>query len=332
MFDLIIIGSGPAGLAASIYASRYHLKHLILGFELGGTISWAHKVDNYPGLPGLSGKDLAQKFIDHAKSMGGELQQKQISQIEKTTEGFKVSTDNGKSYETKAVILATGTKRRELGVPGEKELVGKGVSYCPTCDAPFYNDKTVVIVGGANAACSGAVHLAKFAKKVYLLYRKNQLRAEPSWLKEIEKTENITVVYETNIKTILSNVQVAGSEEFKAQSARLKATAQSLKLEDKREQVAMVELDKEFSGSKFLATDGVFVEIGGVPATQLAASLAIKMDNTGYIETNDYLETNVKGIYCVGDCGSHWKEVQQVITATAEGAVAAYSVYKQLHQ
>ncbi len=332
MYDLIIIGAGPAGLSASIYASRYHLNHLVLGFEPGGTISWAHKVDNYPGLPGLSGRQLAEKFLDHTKLLGGKVEQKQVVGIEKTTDGFKTLTEDKQIYESKTIILATGTKRRELGVPGEKELVGKGVSYCPTCDAPFYKDKTVVIVGGANAACSGAVHLAKFARQVYLLYRRNQLRAEPTWLEEIKKTENITVLYETNIKTILSNVQVAKSEELKAQSAKLKTIAQSGKLEDTREQVLMVELDKEFEGSKYMAVEGVFVEIGGAPLTQLASKLGITLDQSGYIVTTENLETNVPGVYCVGDCGSHWQEVQQVITAAAEGAVAATNIYKYLHR
>lgn len=326
MYDLIIIGAGPAGLSASIYASRYHLNHLVLGFEPGGTISWAHKVDNYPGLPGLSGRQLAEKFLDHTKLLGGRLEQKQVVGIEKTADGFKTLTEDKQIYESKTIILATGTKRRELGVPGEKELVGKGVSYCPTCDAAFYKDKVVVIVGGANAACSGAVHLAKFARQVYLLYRKNQLRAEPTWLEEIKKTKNITVVYEMNIVRILSGEETAQLDEFKIQNSKFKNTTQNSKL------VNAVELDKEFEGSKYMAVEGVFVEIGGAPLTQLASGLGITLDPSGYIVTAENLETNVPGVYCVGDCGSHWREVQQVITAAAEGAVAAYGVYQYLHK
>ena len=303
MYDLVIIGAGPAGLAASIYASRYQLKHLVLGAEVGGTISWAHKVDNYPGLPGLTGVDLAKRFVDHAKGLGATIVAAQVVDLQRKGEVFSVVSSDGKRYEAKALILATGTRRKELGVPGEKEFLGKGVSYCPTCDAPFYKGKRVVVVGGADAACSGAIHLAKFADKVYLLYRKGKLRATPAWIKGIEKEKKIKVLYGTNI------VKIVGEGE----------------------RVAGVELDEPVEGGKLLAAEGVFIEIGGVPLTDLAGKIGVRVDKENYIPTDDGMSSNVKGVYCVGDVGSHWKECQQVVTAVAEGAVAVCGVYRLLY-
>jgi len=302
IYDLIIVGGGPAGLSSSIYASRYRIKHLVLSEQLGGTIIWAHKVENYPGVSGLSGLDLAQKFIDHAKSLGMNLITSQVNEIKKDDKGiFVLSTVEGKTYRSKAVILAMGTKRRELKVPGEKKFIGRGVSYCTTCDAAFFKDKTVAVVGGANAACSGASHVASFAKKVYLLYRKNALKAEPSWIKEIEAKKNIEILYEINIKEIIGTGRVE-----------------------------KIILDKSHNGSNELFVDGVFIEIGGVPISKLATDLGVLIDKDGYIETKRDMSTNIPGLFCAGDLNSFWKDFQQVITAGASGAVASYSVYQFL--
>lgn len=311
IYDLIIVGAGPAGLSASIYASRYGMKHLVFSEQIGGTIVWAHKVENYPGIFGLSGTDLAQKFFEHAKILGGVIENKEVIEIKKeqkerkdkkgTEEVFKITTSDNIYYFSKAVILAMGTKRRELGVTGEKKLVGKGVSYCSTCDAAFFKGKTVAVVGGANAACSGASHVSKFAKKVFLLYRKNALKAEPSWIKEIEEKENIEILYETNV------TEIKGTNK-----------------------VEKVILDKPHNGTNELLVSGVFVEIGGVPVSKLATDLGVTIDKDGYVETNKDMSTNIAGLYCAGDLNSFWKEFQQVITATTEGAIAANSVYQNL--
>jgi thioredoxin reductase (NADPH) len=332
MYDLIIIGAGPAGLAASIYASRYKLNHLVIGAEVGGTISWAHQVDNYPGLPGLTGRELAQKLISHAEKLGAEIKGEAVVDLVPKEDHFLIKTATDNSYETKTLILATGTRRKTLGVPGEKEMVGKGVSYCPTCDAPFYKGKTVIVVGGADAACSGAIHLAKFAQKVYLIYRRNQLRADPSWLKEIKEDKKIEVIYESNIVRILSTSEAGEIDELKSQKSKLKNAGQNSKTAEIREMVGAVELDKAYRGSKYVMIDGVFIEIGGTPVVELAKKLGIKIDDEGYIPTNEAMCSSVPGVYCVGDVGTHWRECQQVVTAVAEGAVATCSIYQYLHR
>jgi thioredoxin reductase (NADPH) len=304
MLDLIIIGAGPAGLAASIYASRFNLKHIVIGETPGGTINWAHQVDNYPGLPGLTGLELGKRFLDHAEKQGGQIINDNVFELSRQGQGFTVNTSK-KSYQTKALVIATGTERRKLNIPGEKELVGKGVSYCPTCDAPFYKDKTVVIVGGADAACSGAIHLAHFAKKVYLIYRKSSLRAEPFWVKEIKQNPKIETIYGRNLVKILA---------------------------DDNGRVAAVELDKPYSDSRQIDCQGVFIEIGGTPLTSLAAKIGVKLETDGHIKTNNNMETNVRNVFCVGDINSTFKEFKQVISAAAEGAIAAQGVYQNLNR
>ncbi len=305
MLDLIIIGAGPAGLAASIYASRFNLNHLVIGLQFGGTIVLAHKVDNYPGLPGLTGQQLAKKFLDHAEKLGGKIIAQEVMEIAKQNHTFSVITTKGEKYESKALIVATGTERKKLDIPGEKELIGKGVSYCSTCDAPFYKDKTVVVVGGANAACSGAIHLAEFASKIYLVYRKSDLRAEPFWVKEVKKNPRIEVIYKQNLTKILDVDQG---------------------------KVTAVELDQKYEGKKSLECQGVFIEIGGVPLTGLVREIGVEIESDGHIKTNREMETNIKGVYCVGDINSTFREFKQVVSAVAEGAIAAQGVYQSLNK
>lgn len=301
-YDLIIIGAGPAGLSASIYASRYGIKHLILGKSVGGTVVWAHKVDNYPGLSSILGSDLAQHFLEQAQQLGGKVENREVSRITKDSAGkFLVSTLSDSSYQVQSIIIATGTKRRELGIPGEKKFIGHGVSYCCTCDAAFYKGKTVAVIGGANAACSGATHVAQFARKVYLLYRRSTLKAEPAWFKEIIQKKNIEIVYETNV------LQILGSKT-----------------------VEKIKIDKPYQNKTELLVDGVFVEIGGIPLSQFALDLGVATNDSGYVITDKNMATNIDGIFSAGDVNSYWQDFQQVITAVFEGALAAYSAYKFL--
>lgn len=303
MYDTIIIGAGPAGLTASIYASKYKLSNLIIGKMIGGTISYAHKVENFPGIPSISGVELGQKMAEQAKSFGVEILGENVGRIEiKKEEGFVVFTEAGKEFSAKSLIVASGTERRKLNVPGEKEYLGKGVSYCTNCDAPFFKGKTVVLVGGSNAACSGAVHLAEYADKIYLIYRKSELRAEPVWVEEVKENPKIEVIYETNLTEIIGD----GSK------------------------VTAVKLDKEYGGSFDLTTNGVFVEIGGLPASNFLVSLGVQLDENGYIQVNDEMATNVSGIYAAGDVTDKSLILQQAITACAQGAVAANSAFKYL--
>jgi len=303
-YDLIIVGAGPAGLAASIYASRYNIKHLVLGENLGGTIAWAHKVENYPGFPSISGFELAQNFINHAKSLGGKIIGQEVVNLEKSNGFLVLTAGNKKKYQAKTLIIATGTKRRKLNVPGEEDYLGKGVSYCATCDAAFYKNKDVVVIGGANSACSGALHLARFAKRVYLVYRQNNLRADPTWVTEAKQTKNITIIYNTNVVAIEGDGQ----------------------------KVTALGLDRPFQNQKKLVTDGVFIEIGGAPIVDLAKKIGLKTDSDNFVITDNSMATNVPGVFCAGDVNAWQKQCQQAIVAVAEGAIAALGAYQYLGQ
>ncbi len=309
IFDLIIVGSGPAGCTASIYASRYKLKNLVLGKVKGGTITYAHTVDNYPGLNGLSGVDIMEKIEAHVQSLGSQIIYDPVDNIQKNNQGFAVITDSGQNYQAKAVILATGTERRKLEVPGEEELIGKGVSYCVTCDAPFYRGKTVALIGGSDAACSGAVHLSEYTQKIFLIYRKDSLRAEPFWVnqwKKLVEEGKGEEIFETNVVEIISK-DIAG-----------------------RKVVGGIRLDKPYNGSQILSVDGVFIEIGGAPGTKLAKGLNAAVDEQGYVKVNDQMETDIPGLFAAGDMIDKAKIMSQMITACAWGAIAASSAYKYL--
>ena len=320
-YDLIIIGSGPAGLTASIYASRYRIKNLVVGKELGGAMALASAVENYPGFERISGLELAQKMAQQVKALGAEMINDSVIEIQnpkarlagflrnakiqnksKSPLGgipsecqnskFKIITENGKEYETRAVILATGTRRRELGAPGEKEYLGKGVSYCATCDAAFFRDRVVAVIGGANAAVMSADHLSRFAKKVYLIYRRKPLRAEPIWVERVKKNPKIEIIYNTNI------VRILGESEFKIQISKSKFQNKF-----------------QIPNSK-LETKEV---VGGV-----------ELDKKGFVKVNPDMETNVPGVFAAGDIANLHGELQQIVIACAEGAIAAFSVYKYL--
>ncbi len=302
-YELIIVGTGPAGLTASIYASRYHIRHLVLGTIFGGTITLASEVENYPGFPHISGPELGQKFLTHAQKLGATVKNEEVIEMQKEKDGFLIRTRENK-YQTKALIIATGTERRHLGIPGEGKYLGRGVSYCSTCDAPFYREKIVAVVGGANAACMGAIHLAKFAKKVYLIYRRDRLRGEPAWVNQIKKEPKIEVIYNTNVTAILGDDN----------------------------KVTHLKLDHPYQGKETLTADGIFIEIGGIPMTTLAKTVGVKTDEDNFIITNEMMITNIPGIFCAGDINSSRKHYQQVVIAAAEGATAALSAYKYLHE
>ncbi|MBN1263628.1 MAG: FAD-dependent oxidoreductase [Candidatus Pacebacteria bacterium] len=304
VYDLIIIGSGPAGLTASIYASRYKMRNLVLGKQAGGTIGLAHKVENYPGFVSISGLELMQKMEVQVERLGAEVFYDPAEDIKKTAEGFfQVTTDLGKSYLGKTLILATGTTRRKLGIPGEEEFLGRGVSYCTTCDAPFFKGKTVALVGGSDGAVSGAVHTAEFARKVYLIYRKDKLRAEPIWVEQAIANPRIKTIYNTNV----------------------------LKIEGDKV-VRKVMLDRPHEDSRELTLDGVFIEIGGIPGTSLAKIIKVALNEAGFVKVDQQMRTNVAGIFAAGDLTDFRPTFQQVVTVQAMGAVAAASAYQYLRK
>lgn len=305
-YDVIIIGSGPAGLTASIYASRYNLSNLVLGSKKGGTFALAHKVDNWPAEPGSSGAEIMDKVEKQTADLGGEIVYDPVVQVVKLKEmEFKVQTKSGTVYKTKSVIFAPGTERRKLNIKGEAEYLGKGVSYCVTCDAPFFKDKTVVVVGGSDSACSGAVYLSSYAKKIYLIYRKDSLRAEPAWLGQWQKLEDC------GQGKFIKNTNLA---EIKGDGQR----------------ITEVVLDQFFEGKNSLNVDGVFIEIGGVPGSNVAENLGVEVDEKGFVKVDQWMKTNLTGVFSAGDCTNALPGFAQAITASAMGAVAAASVYEYL--
>ena len=297
MYDLIIIGGGPAAMSAAIYAGRNKLKTLILATMLGGAITEAHDVQNYPGFKTISGMKLMKNMEEQVRFQGIEIKIEDAVKIAPEGSGFKVNDE----YDCKAVVLAVGTKRRKLNIPGEEEYIGKGVSYCATCDAAFFKDKVVGVVGGSNSAAMAAQLLAEHAKKIYIIYRKAHMRAEPARVEDLENNPKIEFIYNTNTSEIKG-------DKF----------------------VEKVILDQEYKGSKELALDGLFIEIGSVPSTSLANMLRVEVDEYSMIKTDAGQRTNIKGIYAAGDITTNSNKFLQVVTAVSEGAIAAQSVYIDL--
>ncbi len=300
-YDLIIIGAGPAGLAASIYASRYKLNHLLLGATIGGQINEIRNLENWPGDISVSGFDLLSRFVEHAKSLGVAPQNESVVSVKKNEDNiFQVETGKN-THKSRAVIMAMGSEYRKMNVPGEKELTGKGVSYCATCDAMFFREKVICVVGGGNAAVTSALGLTDFASKVYLIYRGDRLPAEPVWLDKVVVNPKIEVIKNTNI------IEIKGDQK-----------------------VEKVILDKAYNGENHVDVDGVFVEIGSEPGVELARTIGAEIDEQGYIKVNAEMSTNVPGVFAAGDITNGSNKFRQIITATAEGAIAANGAYKML--
>ncbi|HOA68891.1 MAG TPA: thioredoxin-disulfide reductase [Methanosarcina thermophila] len=296
MYDLIIVGGGPAGLTAGIYAVRFGLNTLILErSEISGQIALADVVENYPGFPSISGLELMENYKKHAQEVGVETKITEVLSVR--TEGDKkiVSTDGG-DLESKAVIIATGANPKPLNVPGEKEFISKGVSYCATCDGPFFKNKTVVIVGGGNSAVTDALFLSKIARKVYLIHRRDQLRAAKVLKDRAFATPNIEFIFNTLVLEIIGS-----SGEIRRVE---KVIIKNLKSGEQRE----------------LATDGVFIYVGIHPNTEI---IDVDKDEEGFIKTDRFLETSQKGIYAAGDCRD--TPIWQLVAAVRDGALAATS-------
>ena len=290
IYDLIIIGMGPAGVSAAIYAKRAGLNVLCLDKAMvGGYLNYIDRIDNYPGLYGISGPDFAFKLYEHIKELDIEFKNKEVVSI--IDGDIKKVVTTKEEYLCKKVIIATGRKSRELGLTNEKELQGKGISHCALCDGAFYKDKVVAVVGGGDSALQEALHLANIAKEVYLIHRNNEFRAFSNLIDRIDAKDNIKKIMNTKIVKLVSN-------------------------EDK---LTGIELDN----GENLEIDGLFVYIGFVPGTDFAKELGVT-NKEGYIEVNDRYETKITGIYAVGDIID--KEVYQITTAVAEGAQAVINI------
>ncbi|MFH0978841.1 MAG: FAD-dependent oxidoreductase [Candidatus Woesearchaeota archaeon] len=291
MYDLIIIGGGPAGLSAAIYAGRYKLKALLLTKIIGGMMSEAHLIENYPGVESVTGMDLAEKMKKQVEHLGVKIEEEEVVRLEKTPNGFLAN----KKHEAKYILLALGTERKKLNLAKEKEFAGKGVSYCATCDAPLFKDKEVAVVGGKDSAVMAAELLASYARKVYVIYRGEQLQAQPVARERLLANPKVEAIYKANVSDLQG-----------------KSMLESIKLDNGRE----------------IKVDGLFVEIGSTPSVILAKELGIKLDHDDCITVDQHLCTSMPHVYAAGDITSHNAKWRQVVIACAEGALAARSIYE----
>lgn len=295
--DVAIIGGGPAGYTAAIYATRYKLKHVMFAEDIGGLMMKADIVENYPGFPSLKGKELMDAFKKHLEALGGLVEAGEVVAIEKTREGFTVKTRT-KHFLARSIIVATGSDRRHLGVKGEEEHAdGNGVSYCAVCDAFFYKNKVVCVVGGADSAAKEALILSRVAKKVYVIYRKGKLRAEPAMAEKVYSCNNIEVIHNANVREI-----VGGDDGM----------------------VCKVILD---TGQE-IETQGVFIDVGFIPKSSLAKDLGVKCNKEGEIIVDAECKTNVEGVFAAGDVTN--STLKQAITAAADGAKACTAAFQHV--
>lgn len=303
MTDVIIVGLGCAGYTAAVYAARYKLSTMLIGAEEGGMGMTAAEVGNWPGEIEIRGPDLMEKFKNHALSFAPLVSQKiaRIDKVEKIDGGFRLTLEGGEMVEGKTVIFATGSNKRHLGAPGEEEFAGKGVTYCATCDAFFYRNKTVAVLGGGDSAVEGAAIAAQVASKVYLVHRRNEFRAEPYWVEKVKEKTNIEFVLERNV------VEIQGEQK-----------------------VTAIKLDKPFNGQDVLKVDGVFIEIGSTPAVALPQQLGCALDEKGYLKVDEGMRTNVPGIFGAGDVTSGSNHFAQFTTAAGEATVAVNSAFHYL--
>ena len=293
MYDIIIVGAGPAGLTAAIYALRANKKVLIFEAKAcGGQILNAHKVENYPGITSISGYDFANILYEQVKKLGGEFLFETVIRIE---EDNIVVTNNGK-YTGKAIILATGAVNRKLNLDREADFLGKGISYCATCDGNFYKNKDVAVVGGGNTALTDAIYLSDIVNKVYLIHRSDSFRGEDRYIEDIKDRKNIEVIMNTNI---------------------LKLNGDNI--------LTSVELDN----GRTLDINALFIAVGQSPKNEIFAN-TIELTEKGYIKTLDGVHTSKKGIYVAGD--TREKTLRQLVTAESDGAIAATTAIKEMER
>lgn len=307
MHDLIIIGAGPAGLSAAIYASRAELDYIVIeeNYVNGGQIIDTYEIDNYPGMPGMSGMDLAQRMADHAEKLGAEVINASVEGLDLEGKVKKVITDEG-TFDARAVIIASGATHSHLGVPGEETLAGRGVSYCATCDGAFYRGKTTVVVGGGDVAVEDAIFLARGCEKVYVVHRRDELRAVKTLQTALFALPNVEMVWDSNLKSINGGTEAAG-------------TAGKV--------VSVTAVNKNDGSERVIDADGVFIAVGITPRSGFVGT-GIKTNAGGYIVAGEDCETSIPGVFAAGDVRA--KQLRQVVTAVADGANAVTSVQRYL--
>ncbi len=303
MYDIVIVGSGPAGCAAGIYALRAKLKTLLVEkFTPGGKLLNYEKVENYPGFPEPIGAfELAQRFSEHVDKYGVERLNEEVTGLD-VSAPVKIVKTNSREIETKAIIIASGATPKALGVSGEKEFEGRGVSYCAVCDAPFFRQQDVAVVGGGDTAVEEAVYLSRFANKVYLVHRRDKLRAAKSLQDRAFENDKISFIWNSVVK------EIKGTQ----------SGVDEIVLYNRAE-------DKEFS----IPVQGIFVFVGFSPNTSFVPA-AVGLDENGFVVTNEEMQTSVTGVFAAGDVRS--KSLRQIVTAVSDGAIAAVSAYKYIDE
>ncbi|MBO2532483.1 MAG: thioredoxin-disulfide reductase [Thermoactinomycetaceae bacterium] len=301
VYDVIIIGAGPAGMTAAVYAARANLDTLMLERGVpGGQMANTEEIENYPGFDHILGPDLANKMLEHAKKFGARYQ---FGEVKKIVDGhpYKKVVTGKETYLAKAVIIASGAEHRKLGVPGEDRLAGRGVSYCAVCDGAFFRDKELVVVGGGDSAVEEGVFLTKFASKVTIVHRRDQLRAQKILQERAFKNEKVDFIWDTVVEEIVGDDKVTGVKLYNRKTG------------ERRE----------------FPCDGVFIYIGMDPLTDWVRDLGITND-AGYIETDERMRTRLKGIFAAGDVRE--KTLRQVVTATSDGSIAAMEAQQYIEE
>lgn len=304
-YDVLIVGAGPAGLSAAVYASRFLLKTVVVSEDVGGQLNLTNVVDDYPATLSISATELISRFREHAEKLFGVPIYTNITVQKFSREGdeYHVTGTRGLDVYSKTIILAVGSRRRKLNVPGENEFAGRGVSYCSICDAPLYKGReAVAVVGGGDAAFEGAILLSGYVKKVYLIHRRSEFRAKPFYVQEAMSRPNIEFVLNSVVTEIKGDKVV-------------------------RSVVVKNNVDNSI---RELAVDGIFIEIGFEPPKDWYQSLGLEVDELGYVKTDLWMRTNLPGVFAAGDAISLWRGFRQIVNAAASGAIAAYSAYTYL--
>lgn len=300
-YDLIIIGGGGSGFAAAMYAGRFRMKAAVFtGDLIGGLITWANDVSNYPGIKKATGPELAKMLEDHAREYDVDIFNKSVTDVNKSGKEFVV-TAGKKKYNAKTILFATGTTVKKLNIPGEKELMNNGVHFCALCDGYAYSGKTVAVIGGSDASAKDALVLTQYAKKVYMIYRGNKIRPEPINYDKIIANKKIEIIYKTNLTSI-----------------------------NGKSKVEFVALDKAYKESRELKLDGVFVAIGHLPNSNLARKLGVKLNEKNEIIISRESKTNIKNVFAAGDVAD--TKFKQLITGVGEAVSAVYSAYDSLEK
>ncbi len=300
VYDMVIIGGGPAGYTAALYAARSGIDAVVLEkLSAGGQMALSHKIDNYPGFEdGIDGFSLAEKMQRGAENAGAKSEYAEVNQVDLRANPKRIETSEGQ-YLARTVVYAAGAGPRELGLPGEQALIGRGVAYCAACDGMFYRNKVVAVVGGGNSAVADALLLSRIAKKVILIHRRDQLRAEKVYHSQLQSAENVEFRWNSQVEELIYDEKLS-----------------AVKIRD----VQTGEISE-------LALDGLFVSVGRKPATELVKG-QLELDGSGYIIADESTKTNIPGVYAVGDVRT--KELRQIVTAVADGAVAVHYAQHEL--